>query len=320
LAQVDALLSADPQAVPALLAALGPTRDDVLPRLRQLWAEGELPLGKVQRGRVGLALLPVEPDEVRDWLAAWLLRAEDPREMVLLRDTLTPHAAGLGEPLWAKADDQTAPAAERFRALVALATFDRDGKGWPRSAPLAAEQLLGANPLHRATWQPALRPVGAALVPPLAKAYREAPSPERRELAATVLADYAAGRPDLLADLLLDGDPKQYAVLFPVLGRYREETVARMRRAVNGEEVWDDPPLEPGWATPAEGLRREVEAADGLLAERWALCQTLPLQRWPAVAEGLRGCGYRPVRLRPPTVRPRTAAASRAASRSPARR
>jgi formylglycine-generating enzyme required for sulfatase activity/tRNA A-37 threonylcarbamoyl transferase component Bud32 len=296
-AQVDTLLNAEPEAVPALLDALEPTREDVLPRLRQLWAEEERP--GLRRGRVGLALLPVEPDRVRDWLAAALLREEDPREMVLLRDGLAPHAAGLRETLWARAAERAASAEERFRALVALAAFDAKGKDWPDHADFAADQMLRSNPLHLGTWEQALRPVGVALVPPLAKVYREARSPERREAAATVLADYAAGQPELLADLLLDADAKQFAVLLPVLRKDREQTVARMQRAVHGEEFWDDPPPDPTWADPADGLRREVEAADGLLAERWALCQTLPLGRWEEIADRLRRCGYRPVRLRP---------------------
>src|SRR5207302_764748 len=57
-------------------------------------------------------------------------------------------------------------------------------------------------------------------------------------------------------------------------------------------------------------LRREIEDADGLLAERWALCQTLPLDRWASVAEGLRQSGYRPVRLRPYAYGPNTLVAA----------
>jgi formylglycine-generating enzyme required for sulfatase activity/tRNA A-37 threonylcarbamoyl transferase component Bud32 len=298
-AQVDALLSADPQAVSALLAGLEPTRADVLPRLRHLWAAPEESNSRVQRGRVGLALLSVEPDAVRGWLATWMLQAPDPREMVLLRDALAPHAAGLRAGLWAQAGDNKAPPDQRFRALVALAAFDPQGEGWSKHADLATEQLLGANTLHLGTWLQALRPVGGSLLKSLAKDYREAKSPQRREFAATVVADYAARQPDLLADLLLDADPKQYAVLFPVLQKYRDQAIERLRREVRGEGYWNDPPLDPGWAAPGEGLRREIEAAEGILAERWALTQSLPLGHWAAVAEGLRACGYRPVRLRP---------------------
>jgi serine/threonine protein kinase len=211
LAQVDALLNADPQAVPALLAALETARADVLPRLHQLWAAPEAPHTRVQRGRVGLALLPVEPNAVRDWLVAWMLQAPDPREMVLMRDGLKAHGAGLPAKLWAQAEDVQALPGQRFRALAALAVFDRQGEGWSRHAGLATQQLLGANPLHLATWMQALQPVRRSLLKSLAKDYHEAKSPERREFAATVLVDYAAEQPKLLADLLLDADPRQFA-------------------------------------------------------------------------------------------------------------
>src|SRR5262249_2916164 len=161
--------------------------EDVLPRLRQLWAEEERP--GLRRGRVGLALLGVEPDKVRDWLAAALRRGEDPRGKVLLPVGVGPHARGVREPLWGRAARRAAAAKGRFRALAAWAAVEGKGKEWSAHAAFAADQMLGSNPLHLGTWEQALRPVGAALVPPLAKVYREAKSPERREAAATVLVD-----------------------------------------------------------------------------------------------------------------------------------
>src|SRR5262249_23940062 len=149
LAQVDALLNADPQAVPVLLAALEPTLTDVLPRLRQLWAQPEQPHSQVQRGRVALVLLPVEPEAVKVWLASWMLRATDPREIVLLRDALAPHAAGLKESLRAKAGkpgraSAASPSpAERFRALVALAAFDADSPRWQKAGDDVVELPWG---------------------------------------------------------------------------------------------------------------------------------------------------------------------------------
>lgn len=62
--------------------------------------------------------------------------------------------------------------------------------------------------------------------------YRAEKSAERRELAATVLADYAAEQGAFLTDLFLDADPKQYAVLFPVVQRFREQTVEQIRREI----------------------------------------------------------------------------------------
>jgi len=42
-----------------------------------------------------------------------------------------------------------------------------------------------------------------------------------------------------------------------------------------------------------------IESAQGVLAERFAVCETMPLDGFLAVTEGLRKSGYRPVRFRP---------------------
>src|SRR5207249_3290239 len=97
LAQVNALREAAPGAVPALLRDLEAARDDVLPRLRELWRQKGEP-GK--RMRVGLALLPAEPAAVRDELARWMLKAEHPAEVLLARDALMPHRDALKGRLW----------------------------------------------------------------------------------------------------------------------------------------------------------------------------------------------------------------------------
>lgn len=291
LGQLDALSDAAPGAVPAILADLEANRAEVLPRLRERYAEAGKP---ARRMRLALALLPVEPDAVRDDLVDWMLHVEDPAEAVLVRDVLVPHGSTLKASLWAKGDDAQS---ERFRALVALAAFDPNGEGWKKHAAAAVKQMV-TETLHLGTWVKALNPVREALQAPLAKAYREEKSAERRELAAQVLANYAADNPGLLAELLLDADGKQAAWIRPVLERHREAATARMRQELATlPDYWKDAPV--AWKEPAAELRREVEQAGGLFNERFALCQALPLERLAAVTEGLRPAGYRPVRVRP---------------------
>src|SRR5262249_50791184 len=62
---------------------------------------------------------------------------------------------------------------------------------------------------------------------------------------------------------------------------------------------WNDRPLEAAWTTPGAALVARIEAANGLVAERFAVCQTMPLDEFLATAEVLRPSGYRPVRFRP---------------------
>jgi formylglycine-generating enzyme required for sulfatase activity/tRNA A-37 threonylcarbamoyl transferase component Bud32 len=298
LAQVNALRDAAPGAVPGVLADLERHRPDVLPRLRELWAEGG---DEAKRMRVALALLPAEPEAVRDDLVAWMLKADSPAEVLLVREALRPYRADVRPGLWARAADDLTPPGQRFRALVALAAFDPDSSRWAQAGDPVVRQLLAANPLHLGTWAAALRRVRGSLLGPLTQVFRGGRLPAQRQAAAVVLADLAADRPDLLGELVLEADPDQYAVLRPGLSAHREQARARMRRelAVELAPDWKDAPLDPAWAEPAAELRREVESADGLLAERFALCQRLPLERLAAVAEGLRRCGYRPVKVRP---------------------
>ena len=232
-AMVFALRQAAPGAVINILLLFRDVygMDAVLPTLREQWAAKD---AKPQmRMRVGLVLLGRKDANVSDDLADWLLKVSDPAEMLVVRDWLGWHAATeLRDRFWKVAEDAAALPEERFRALVALAAFDPRNKQWAKHAPAVVERMLAANPLHLGIWVEALRPVGKSLLSPLSEVYRNAKSPERREFAATVLADYAAERPDTLADLLLDADPKQYEILFPVLLRDREQAVDSMRRSL----------------------------------------------------------------------------------------
>src|SRR5205814_10177763 len=62
---------------------------------------------------------------------------------------------------------------------------------------------------------------------------------------------------------------------------------------------WNDPPLDPSWTKPDTALVSKIEAAEGMLAEWFAFCQTMPLDEFLTTAEGLRKAGYRPIRFRP---------------------
>jgi serine/threonine protein kinase/formylglycine-generating enzyme required for sulfatase activity len=238
--QVEQLGTASPQAIPALLTALEDEQEAILPQLRQLWDNPQA--DRLQRMRAGLALLPTDPEAVRDELATWLLEADDPAEVLLVRDALVPYRQDLRERFWATAEEKRPDRRNAsFRALVSLAAFDPDGDRWAALAPRAAGQLLSANTLHLGTWVKGLQPVRGPLMKPLGELFRMVPSPERRETAALVLADYAADQPEILAKLLADADERQFAVLFPRLcksdsaadlleGQLREEGGAKSDR------------------------------------------------------------------------------------------
>jgi serine/threonine protein kinase/formylglycine-generating enzyme required for sulfatase activity len=307
-AQVGTLLDAAPQAVPTILDGLAPYRDELRPLLQEIVnreqphnvTDESLRLWRQHRARAALALLADDPGQKAILTIRILEEKLDPAEMMLVRNALKPHAAELKEELWRKASaDNTAA---QFRALVALADFDTSSLNWQRSADKALAKMLKDDPFYLGQWVEALRPIAHHLRAPLEEVFRGKIEElkDYRQVAASVLADYAAREPEILARLILDADAKQYAVIKPVLLKHREEAIARIRKELAARpDYWKDPPLDPKWQDPAPELVREIEEAGGIVAERFALCQALPLERVTAVTEGLRAAGYRPVRVRP---------------------
>jgi formylglycine-generating enzyme required for sulfatase activity/serine/threonine protein kinase len=230
-AQVATLLDVAPHA-PAILEALQPHSDEIRPFLQEAASKPKpadatpeaVGLWRQHRARAALALLAEEPAH-KELLAERLLEEGlDPAEMLLVRDALKPHAADLTEELWRTASAKKNEA-RRFRALVALAAYDAESPRWQVAAGQALAELLTANPLHLGQWVDALRPVRQHLVSPLAKVFRGEDDRlrEYRLVAANVLADYAAGNPKALANLLMDADEKQFAVIYPKLKEQAEQ-------------------------------------------------------------------------------------------------
>jgi hypothetical protein len=154
--------------VPFILEELQANREDVMPLLRALYAEEQ---EEFRRIRLALALLPAEPESLREPLTSWMLRADDPAEVLLAREALLPYRAELAAQLWEKAEDSREPAGVRFRALAALATHDPDSSRWQQISPEdVTTYLRRVNPSHRRLWTEALRPVGPILVAPPAEA------------------------------------------------------------------------------------------------------------------------------------------------------
>jgi formylglycine-generating enzyme required for sulfatase activity/tRNA A-37 threonylcarbamoyl transferase component Bud32 len=296
LGQVEALQDAAAPTVPLFLKELETCRADALARLREKWHDEEL--SDPRRLRIGLAL--ADDAEVRTRLVPLARKADDPQEVLLVRDALRPYAAEMSAGLWDQLKEPGTPAAERFRLLAILAALDQEGAGWPAVAEEAVAQFLEANLLHLGLWKSAFQPACAALLPPLARAFRAADL-DRRQRAAALVADYAAQHPDVLADLLPDADERQFFVLWPKVQAQREGIIPLLERSLDQVPATDWPhvPLDPSWEAPGAEAVRRIEAAGGMIAERFALCQTLPLEKFELLAEGLRKSGYRPAQFRP---------------------
>lgn len=292
LAQVDTLIAADPRAVPSILASLAEQRDEVLPRLREVWNEPDRPDNRQRRLRVALALLPVEPNSLREDLVRGMLEADDPAESIVIRDALLPYAESLKAALWKRVKVNYTDRL-KLRLLAALATFDPKNDAWDQVGDVLLNPWLSANPLHLGIWTAAFRPVRAKLVPMLCQVFRGERLAEQKQVAANILADYAADQPETLVELLLVADDRQFDILterefelnsdqerddviwvMPNILEHRGEVTKLLRRELAKSPPKDEPPVDgkvrdwnPAWseAQHEEFAKRRSGAALALL-------------------------------------------------------
>jgi len=310
---VGLLLDVDTAQVPGIIAAMKDQRRRAEPLLQQALSgaaqaerDARTPAERASQARrqlhAALGLLPGDPSQA-EYLFGRLLTAET-GEIDVLRDALAEYKGNLVGRLWAVVE-QSAAAQEmqRLRAAAALAVYAPNDPRWDKAAGPLVHQLVKVNPVFLASWLDLLRPVRARLVGPLGDVFRDRKEDRvtERSLAAGILADYAADRVEVLADLLADADERQFAVLFPKLKEHSKPALALMEAELGKQcrPNWNDPSLNPSWQEPAAEPLRQVEAGQGVLAERFAFCQKLSLGDFVTVTEGLRPSGYRPVRFRP---------------------
>jgi formylglycine-generating enzyme required for sulfatase activity len=216
----DRLLDAKTDEVPAIVQEMAPYRRWLDPLLRDSYEEAEARQYRAKQLHASLALLPVDTSQAA-YLYGRLLDAQ-PGEVAVIRDALASHKDELLDKLWAvvEAPDKNQES-QRLRAAAALAKYDRESEKWAKSQQSIGDDLVAVQAVHLSLWLEGLRPVRAQLVPHLSLVYRNTSRREtERSLAADILADYAADDAQVLANLLMDADEKQFAVIYP---KFREQ-------------------------------------------------------------------------------------------------
>ena len=227
----DRLLDANTTDVPTIVKDMTSYRRWLDPLLRDAAKEADANKDARKQLHVSLGLLPVDPGQV-DYLHGRLLEAQ-PHEVTVIRDALAPYEGELVDRLWSVVEKpEKGKEQQLLRAACALASYDVPGEAegtgrWQRASKIIADELLAAiqkNPSYYATLLDQLRPVRARLLPALTEIYRNKERPDsERSLATNILADYAADVPQVLADLLMDADEKQFAVIYPKLKERSEQ-------------------------------------------------------------------------------------------------
>ncbi len=294
---VERLLDADTPQVSDIVGAMRDYRRWVDPSLRsELDKRSD---DSRQKLHVSLALLPVDVSQV-DYLFMRLIKAT-PSEFPVLRDALKTHQTTLKPKLWSVLESAKPDDASLLPSASALAVYDPDKPKWEAVGGKVAQRLVSVNPVFLGSWLDALRPVRRKLTSPLAAIFRDKSVPETEHTMATsILADYASDDPDRLGQLLMIADKKAYLNLFPIAETRAEQILPLFHAelAKRASYPWNDPPINPSWTKPDAAVTSRIESAQGMLAERFAFCQTMPLDELHTTAEALRNAGYRPVRFR----------------------
>ena len=296
-AVVRRLLEADLVDVPGIVGQVHQLRKWTEPLLRREQKAAADP-SKV-RLHTALALLRVDEGQL-DYLYEQLLRAQ-PGAFPILRDALAEHRLKLCGRLWSNAESGEDEDC-RLRAAAALATYDSVNPRWNLIRDDVAQALTRVNPEFLGNWKDALRTVRAELLGPLAAIFRNQELGELRlALATSTLADYAADDVCLLADLLNDANPQQFAGLFPVLARHGEAAVCELERELEKvvEPHWTEVRPDSAWREVSAGIERALEVSAGMMTEHFAFCQDMAQAKFREILEELGKCGYRPTRIRP---------------------
>ena len=295
---VDQLRDAETTQVPALVRQLDGYRRWANPRLKELVQSADDDSRVKLHG--SLALLPVDPSQL-PFLEKRLLVAS-PTDLGVIWAALWPHRETLIPKLWSVLDAAQPGNVSLLPTASALADYDATSNRWKSLRGKVAQALVSLNPILLGPWLDALRPVRGKLNVPLGEIFRDKNRPESvHSLATDILTDYASDDPNLIANFLMDADPKAYADFFPIAQRQESKTLPLFQAEISKKATysWNDPPLDPSWTTPDATLTGKIESAQGMLAERFAFCQTMPLDEFVKVAEALRPSGYRPTRFRP---------------------
>ena len=246
-----------------------------------------------------LALLPVDHTQVA-YLFNCLIKATS-SELPVLRDALQTHRSTLTPKLWTVLESAKPGDASLLPSAGALAVYDPDNIKWQAEADKVAQTLVTINSIYLGPWLEALRPVRGKLTAPMVSIFQEKHPDSEHTQATNILTDYASDDAERLAELLMVAEPKAYLSLFPVAEKKAERVLPLFQAelAKRATYSWRDQPLNPSWTKPDAALVSRIELAQGILDERFAFCQTMPLDEFLTTADALRNSGYRPIRFRP---------------------
>lgn len=303
---VESLGRAESARLPEILEQLKSLRRYATDDLNSLYENSEH--DSVEKLHAALGLYHISeatPDELLVKFISGRLLTSPPEQFLTVRDQLATHKnERRNDEHWKISTDVSIEASRRFRAAAALALFDTGSSNWTElnTTDFIVQQLVDVSPVNLATWQKAFEPVSAKLLPSLQSIFvNEKTTETQKSLAASLIAHYAKDNPEVLTATLIESDPRSFAILLTALKKHGSIAIRCLEEVLDRklEHPWNDAPLDPNWTAPTASARAAIELAHGIIDERFALVQDMPLDKFLEVCESLRASGYRPTRIRP---------------------
>jgi serine/threonine protein kinase/formylglycine-generating enzyme required for sulfatase activity len=226
---VNAIQSADYDKIPDLIAIAANMRDEVTPKLKA--AIEEHTPDSEERLKLSLALLTME-DEQLDYVFSRLLSA-DANKIPVIVASIAPFASQIESKLWQTIQQTDSEAT--LQAGSALAIIDPNSNKWDAVSEQVANKVVRENPLRIAIWLEAFRPVAKSLQPNLQRIYASTPPahPQNEiDIATEFLASYATDEFLTLHELILSGQPKQFARIFPLYQKFKRQAIDACRAEI----------------------------------------------------------------------------------------
>ena len=244
----------------------------LIPRLQAMLRDRNLTLK--EQIYVRLALLPYDPAQVKALID--LLPTAPSPQVGMISQALVPHRSEWEDLYWTLAENPDAEPEVLLRVASVLAAAAPDDPRWTQIRARVVAALTEQNLLFLDDWIDLLRPVHTQLVPELAVAFRNENDPAHKVVTTDLLAAYAADKPELVAELLLDADARQFSRLWPLVQKSPAVATQVWTQELRRQGMFDAPnPQELAL------FRRQAQAGVALLRlgqadEAWPLFRHRP--------------------------------------------
>lgn len=257
-ALLEGLETADTAEAPRIIGQMAPYRFFLDQGLREALQDSGPGSKKALHAR--LALLPVDPSQALP-LAERLLDS-DPVVVRVILGALGSPSPEIRSRFWRILADRDAPRGRKVRAACALAAANPVDPRWGSASADVVDAMTAEDLFSLVHWTDLLRPIRSSLIPGLKSTFLTRASDSKGQIAATLLGEYASGRPDLICELIQIAEPGQLGALATRLAAQDGPATHAIADALEAIIRSADPdgagPGPPGPATIPEAERDRV--------------------------------------------------------------